>query len=491
MPADSRARDRARTLAAGGMRMLIGGSPVAARSGSRYDVVDPATGDIVAQVPDAAEGDVDAAVSAAEESRHGWARRPAAERAAVVRAMADVAEQHLDDIAALDTLDTGVPLWMMRRDIATGIKRMRMFADWALRLTGETIPSTPTHLTYTERIPYGIVGRIVAYNHPAMFGISKIAAPLVAGNAVVLKPSEQTPLSMLHLGALWADTVPAGVLAVITGATPAPGARLVADPRVRRIAFTGSPATGRIIQRTAADAAVKHVSLELGGKNALVVLDDADPGAVVDGAIKGMNFAFAGQSCGSTSRVLVPSPMLATIVDRLAERFAGLRVGDPFDGATTVSPLISGTHHARVTRLVDGAVRAGARRVTAAGPLPHHGFFHAPTLLVETDPAATVATEEVFGPVLTVIPVRDAQQAVTIANSVRYGLTGSVYGGDVGRALGVAGQLDAGYVWVNDTSTHFDAVPFGGVKESGVGREESFEELTDYTHLRSTSVRLG
>ncbi|MGH3222077.1 MAG: aldehyde dehydrogenase family protein [Streptosporangiaceae bacterium] len=288
-----------------------------------------------------------------------------------MRAMADVAAAHLGEIAALDSLDTGVPLWMMRRDLATGIRRMRMFADWSLRLTGETIPATPTHLTYTERVPFGVVGRIIAYNHPAMFGISKVAAPLVAGNTVVLKPSEQTPLSMLCLGRLWADMIPVGVLSVLAGATAEPGVRLVRDPRVRRIAFTGSPQTGREIQRTAAEVAVKHVSLELGGKNALLVLDDADLDEVADGAVKGMNFAFAGQSCGSTSRVLVPSPLLEPLVGRLAARFAQLRLGDPFDSDVQVSPLISSAHLGRVGRQVGNAVAATARLVVG-GSRPEH-----------------------------------------------------------------------------------------------------------------------
>lgn len=494
MSHDTEWRDRALTWAgADGRRMLVDGRLVAASGGRVYSVSDPAEDEAVAEVPDAGVEDVDLAIRAAEAAATPWRRRPGAERAAVVRAMADLVERSADEIAALDSIDTGVPFWMTRIDIATGVARMRMFADWALRLTGETVPASGTHLSYTERVPFGVVARIVAYNHPGMFGISKIAAPLVAGNAVVLKPSELTPLSMLRLGELWADVVPGGVLSIITGATPEPGRRLVADTRVRRIAFTGSPATGRAIQRDAADAAVKSVSLELGGKNALVVLDDADLDLVVDGAVKGMNLSFAGQSCGSTSRLLVPAPLVDQVSDRLADRFAALRIGRPFDSGIQVSPVISAVHQARVGKHVEMALATTGRLVSGGGRPDglERGHFFEPTIIAEKDPQSGLATEEVFGPVVTIVPTESTEQAIAVANSVRYGLTASVYGSDIGRALGVAGRMDAGYVWVNDTSTHFAGLPFGGVKESGVGREESFEELLDYTQIRATSVRLG
>lgn len=473
--------------------MLVCGQLVTASGGHTYSVSDPAEDRTVADVPDADTNDVDAAIRSAEAAAASWRRRSGADRAAIVRAMADVVERNADEIAALDSIDTGVPFWMMRLDVGTGISRMRMFADWALRLTGQTVPASATHLSYTERVPFGVVARIVAYNHPAMFGISKIAAPLVAGNTVVLKPSEMTPLSMLRIGELWADVIPAGVLSIITGASPEPGRRLVADNRVRRIAFTGSPATGRAIQRDAAGAAVKSVSLELGGKNALIVLDDADLDLVVDGAVKGMNLSFAGQSCGSTSRLLVPAELVDFVTGRLSERFASLKIGRPFDDGVQVSAVISAAHHARVARHVEAALATSGRLVRGGGR-PNgldRGHFFEPTVIAEKDPQSALATEEVFGPVVTVVPTESTEQAIALANGVRYGLTASVYGADISQALTVAGQMDAGYVWVNDTSTHFAGLPFGGVKESGVGREESFEELLDYTQIRATSVRLG
>ncbi len=473
--------------------MLVGGDLVPAAGGRTYDATDPSTEAVLGRFPDADAPDIESAIAAAEDARKGWASQPIQERATIVRQMADVVDANLDEIAALDSLDTGVSYEVMRKDVATGVRRMRMFADWALLLTGDTIPSTPTHLTYTERIPFGIVARIVAYNHPAMFGLSKIAAPLIAGNPVVLKPSQDTPLSMSRLAELWVSTVPPGVLSIITAATVAAGEQLVRDARVRRVAFTGSPATGRSIQRTAAEAAVKSVSLELGGKNAMVVLPDADLDSVVAGAIRGMNMSFAGQSCGSTSRVLLPIQHVDEVVGQLEERFKNLRVGGPFENDVQVSPLITSAHHDRVSRHVHQA-EAGTGQLVTGGARPEQhvvGHFFAPTIIVENDARSSLATEEIFGPVLTVIPTEDTSQAIKIANSTPYGLTGSVYGSDIGQALSTAGQLETGYVWVNDTATHFAGLPFGGVKDSGVGREESFDELLDYTQLRSTSVRLG
>jgi 2-formylbenzoate dehydrogenase len=483
---------RALELAAGEHRMLIGGRLAPAAGRRVYEVTDPATGTVVASAPDASAEDMDDAIAAAERTWRRWVALPLQERAAVVRAMADIADAHLDEIALLDSLDTGVSLSSMRRDAAIGIRRMRMFSDWALRLTGETIPAGPAHLTYTQRVPFGIVGRIIAYNHPAQFGISKIAAPLIAGNAVIAKPSPLTPLSMLRLADLWAGVLPEGVLSVITGASVAIGEQLVRDARVRRIAFTGGPDTGRAIQRTAAEVAVKTVSLELGGKNALIVLPDADLDAVATGVVEGMAFDAAGQSCGSTSRLLVPREVADAVIGRVEALFAGILAGSPFDPDTTLGPLISPGQHRNVSVKVEAAI-ATSGRLVAGGHRPAglaDGNFYAATLIEEKDAASPLATEEVFGPVLTVIATDSTDQAVAVANSVRYGLTASVYGSDIGQALAVANRMDTGYVWVNDTGTHLAAAPFGGVKDSGTGREESFEELVDYTQLRATSVRL-
>ena len=300
-------------------RLLIGGELVEAGGGRTYAVHAPFSGQEVAAVPDAGAADVAAAVGAADSASAAWRRVDVRERADLVRKMADVLDEHVEELAFLDTVDTGVPLWMMVKDLGTAGDRMRLFADWALQIRGETVPSTVSNLHYTERVPFGVVGRIIAFNHPGMFAASKIAAPLVAGNTVVLKPSDRTPLSALRLGELWQDLVPPGVLGVVVGQGIEAGETLVRHPAVRRIAFTGSPATGRAIQRSAAESAVKEISLELGGKNAMVVFPDAPLDDVVAGAVKGMNFAFSGQSCGSTSRLVLHREIADEVVRRVAE----------------------------------------------------------------------------------------------------------------------------------------------------------------------------
>ncbi len=483
-------RARIDALATSRWSLLVDGALVGAASGATYPVTAPWSGSTLAHVPDASADDVGLAVAAAERAAPAWARTDVRERAARVRALADVLDAHADELALLDAADTGVPLWMMLKDLGTAGDRMRMFADWALHLRGETIPSTPRHLHYTERVPFGVVARIIAFNHPGMFAASKVAAPLVAGNVVVLKPSDQTPLSALRLGELWADVLPPGVLQVVSGSGVETGDALVRHPSVRRIAFTGSPTTGRAIQRSAAEVGVKDVSLELGGKNAMVVLPDADLDAAVAGAAKGMNFAFTGQSCGSTSRLLVHRDVADEVTGRVAERIRSLVTGGPLDDGVQMGPLISAAQRDRVDGFVQQALRDGAH-VVAQGEVPDGpGWWFPPTLLGGVDPGSRVAQQEVFGPVLSVLPFDDSDDVVALANGVEYGLTASVWTRDLERAHTLSRAMDAGYVWVNDTSTHFIGMPFGGVKESGVGREESLEELLGYTQVRTVNVVL-
>ncbi|WP_283133330.1 aldehyde dehydrogenase family protein [Rhizohabitans arisaemae] len=469
-------------------RMLIGGDLVT--GDRRYATENPATQEHLAEVPFADPRTVDAAVLAAHAAWPAWRRRAARDRADRVRALADLLQRHAGELARLDTLDTGVPLWMMRADLVTGLDRMRMFADWALLQRGETVPASAAGLHFTERVPYGVVARIIAYNHPAMFAISKIAAPLVAGNTVVLKPSELTPLSALRIGELAAEVLPPGTLSVVTG-DGRTGDALVRHPLVRRIAFTGSQATGRTIQRGAAETGVKNVSLELGGKNALIVFPDADLELAAEGAVRGMNLAFAGQSCGSTSRLLAHPAIAGELTERIRARFREVRVGDPFRPGVVMGPLISAAHRDRVLGHI--AAPPGDGTLVCGGVRPDgldRGHFVSPALFTGVRPGSPLATDEIFGPVLSVLSFDTEQEATGLANDTGYGLTGAVYTADLGRAHRVARELEAGYVWVNDTSTHFPAMPFGGVKGSGLGREESLEELLDYTQVKTVNVVL-
>jgi 2-formylbenzoate dehydrogenase len=444
---------------------------------------------VLAEVPDGDAADVDRAYEAAADAMPDWRATAPRARAALLREVAAVVRANAEELATIDTLDLGSPIAMTRLDVARAAESLDLFADLALELRGEVIPATAEHLHYTLREPWGVVGRILPFNHPVMFAAGKIAAPLVAGNSVIVKPAHQTPLSALRLGELLADVLPPGVVNIVTGAGPEPGRAIAAHPGIRRIAFIGSERTGRLVQETAARAAVKHVTLELGGKNAMVVFPDADLDAAADGAVAGMNLtASTGQSCGSTSRLLVHTDITNALVGRVRNRMAALKVGSPTRPETDVGPLVSAAQAQSVLAHIDSA-RAEGATVECGGDRPvKPGHFVAPTLLTGVRPDMRVATEEIFGPVLSVLTFRTEEEALTIANAVDYGLTASVWTDDLRRAHQFAAAFAAGFVWVNGTSRHFAGVPYGGVKASGVGREESVEELLSFTQTKAITI---
>lgn len=457
--------------------------------------INPATGRVLCDIPLGSPEDVGRAVSAARASFPLWRDTPAAERAAAVSRLADAVESHGDELALLDTWDNGTPIREMRNDVRFAAAQMRYFAGLALQLRGETIPTPDGSLDFTVHEPFGVVGRIIPFNHPLLFAAARIAAPLVAGNTVVLKPSEQTSLSALRLGALAREILPAGVLNVVTGYGDTVGDALVRHPDVPRIAFTGDVAVGRRIQASAAEAAVKTVTLELGGKNPLIVFPDADIDAAVAGAVRGMNFAWQGQSCGSTSRLFVHRSIFDAFVDALGARMDALRQGDPTDETTEVGAIVSERQHAKVTTYIEmGLDHPGARLVAGGGPPQddalRDGLFVRPTLFVVEDDDIPLVREEIFGPVLVAMAFDTYEEVIERANSVHFGLTGSVWTADVRTALRAARDLRAGYIWVNTSSMHIPGAPFGGVKSSGVGREEGIEELYSYTQVKNVNIAL-
>ena len=472
--------------------MHIGGGWVDAAAGGRIEAVDPTSEEPIATVPDGDAEDVAAAVTAARGASAAWRDLGWARRAALLRELAARVEAEAEQLARLDVRDAGLPLAGMRGDVAGAVAEIRYYAGIAPETRGSTAPPSPDTLSYTVREPYGVVARIVPFNHPFKFAAGKVGAPLAAGNAVVLKPGEQSSLSALEFARIAADVLPPGVLNVVTGRGATAGAALVAHPDVHRVAFTGSVPSGRAVLRGAADA-IKHVTLELGGKNPIIVFPDVDVARAARAAVAGMNIArCTGQSCGSTSRLFVHADIADHFLEALVARLSELRLGDPMEERTEVGPLAFRSHYERVLGHLDTARREGAT-VAHGGRRPAgypRGFFVEPTVLTGLEDGMTVVREEVFGPVMAVLTWRDVDEVIRRANATPLGLTANVWTRDLNAAHRTAAALEAGYVYVNGTGRRPTGTPFGGWKSSGLGKENSLEELVSYTREKTVTVTL-
>ena len=475
-------------------KMLIGGEFVDADGGALSEALDPSTGEAVAEIPDASRADVARAIAAARAAQPAWEALGVDGRGACFERFGELLREHREELAMLDAIDSGNPVAAMRVDIDISMPYVRGWPQMARWVAGEVIPATPGNLHYTSFRPYGVVGRITAFNHPVMFAATRPLPALITGNCVVMKPAPQTALSTLGLARLLADAFPPGVMNVVSGGAD-PGDALVCDPDVKRIAFTGSVQTGLVIQRRAAESGhVKHISLELGGKNAMVLFPDADLEEAVEGAIYGMNFNVCqGQSCGSNSRVLVHRRLYDEFVTRAAERLRAYAVGVAYDDATDMGPLVSAAHHERVSRYLEAGVQDGATLVTGGEHprgAPAGGYYMTPAVFADVRSDMRIAREEIFGPVMSVLPWDGYDEMIELANSVDLGLTASVWTHDLDLAHKTADLLDAGYIWVNDSTRHYFGTPFGGTKNSGTGREESKEELLSYMETKVVHTRL-
>jgi betaine-aldehyde dehydrogenase len=471
---------------------LIGGTLSHSSRGETIDALNPATGETIARIPRCRTEDVARAVDAAQAAFPAWRATPATERAGMLNAFADAMLSRREELARLDAEDNGSPLAELRRDVNIGAAELRYFAGLALQSKGETIPTGFGRLNYTLREPYGVVGRIVPFNHPLLFATMKIGAPLAAGNTVVLKPSEHTSLTALRLAEEFQRIFPPGVMNVVTGYGAEAGDAIVAHPLVRRIAFIGLAETGRAIQARAAGVGIKSVSLECGGKNPIVVFPDADIEKAVNGVVNGMNLTFQGQSCGSTSRLIVHRDIHDDFVDAVVDKVSSLRVGMPMHEETQIGTLVNEGQFQKVRGYVELGRSEGAKLLTG-GTRPENdelsrGFFIRPAVFDGVDPEMRLAQEEIFGPVLAVMSFSTYDEALRIANDTRFGLTASVFTRDLTTAHSFARDIEAGFVWVNDSNRHFLGTPFGGYKDSGTGRDEDIEEMHSYTQIKNVNV---
>ena len=458
----------------------------------RHETHSPSTGQSLGQVAWATASDVDAAVQAAAAGFRVWRAVKPLERGRILREAAAIIRANGRELALIDAADCGNPVAEMVRDAEIAATSLDYFAGLVLELKGDTMPMGDGALNYTVREPLGVVVRINAYNHPFMFAAMRAGPPLAAGNSLIVKPPEQAPLSSLRLAELIGPLFPAGVFNVVAGGR-ACGEALVAHPGVAKVGLIGSVPTGRAILRGAADT-MKKVGLELGGKNALIAYPDADPARVAAGVVRGMNFTWCGQSCGSTSRAFLHESMHDAVLDRVAAMVRAIQPGLPTRFESQMGCLVSEAQYEKVMRYIEWGKQDGARLVCGGVPPQDpelaNGLFIEPAVFADVTSKMRIAREEIFGPVLSVFRWSDEEDMLRTVNDVEYGLTASIWTRDLSTAHRTAARVEAGYIWVNGASAHFLGAPFGGYKQSGLGREESFDEMLDCTQLKNVNITL-
>src|SRR5580700_11210500 len=479
-------------------KMLIDGKWVNAASGKTFATYNPATGEILAHVAEGDRADIDAAVQAARRAfdKGPWTRMTASERGRLVWKLADLLEEHLEEFAILETLDNGKPLTVARgADVPLAVEMFRYMAGWATKLEGTTIPLsvgyTPgaNYHAYTLREPVGVVGQIIPWNFPLLMAAWKLGPALAAGCTVVLKPAEQTPLSALRLAELIQEAgFPDGVVNILPGYGETAGAALAAHPGVDKVAFTGSTEVGKLILQAAAGN-LKKVSLELGGKSPNVVFADVDLDAAIAGAASAIFFNH-GQCCCAGSRLYVENSIFDKVVEGVSEHAKKINVGSGQDDSTDMGPLVSAEQLNRVCGYLESGFAEGAKAVVGGSRHGDKGYFVKPTVLVNTNEKMKVVREEIFGPVVTAIPFRDPNELVTQANNSEYGLAAGIWTRDIQKAHRLASQLRAGTVWINCYNIFDAALPFGGYKQSGWGREMGHEVLEQYTEVKAVCTAL-
>ena len=475
-------------------RMLIDGELVTAKSGEWIDSLNPATEEKIGYFPSANKEDVDAAFLAAESAQIKWAALSSDDRARMLRNVAIKIRSRADEVLRLEVIDTGNTISKMKADIEHAAYVLEYFAGLATEIKGDTVPASTDNLHITIREPYGVVGRIIPFNHPIKFAAHAIAAPLMAGNAVIVKPPEQSSLSAGILAEICKEELPPGVVNIVTGYGRSAGDAIVRHTGIKRIAFTGSVPTGLSIQRSAAETSVKHITLELGGKNPLIAYPDQDPEKIAEVAIQAMNFSWQGQSCGSASRLMLHESIYDAVMAKLLKKVSDIKMGNPLDIDSQMGPLNSKEHYERVCLMVKAGLDDGAKLLIGGhrpeGEAFRKGYWLQPTVFGNVTSEMRIARQEIFGPILSVFKWSDEEEAFRIANSTEYGLTASIWTNDIKTAMRAARKVKSGYIWINNNSAHYYGMPFGGLKNSGLGREEGLDELLSYTECKSIHIKI-
>jgi betaine-aldehyde dehydrogenase len=481
------------------LKMWIGGKWVGASDGGTREVINPADGSVMARVPEATKADVDAAVRAARAAfdEGPWPRGTARDRGSVLFKVAEAIRAKAQAFAETDTRNMGKPIVEAEFDVNDAAHCFEYYGGLATKIHGETLEVPDNALSMVLREPVGVVGQIIPWNYPLLMAAWKLAPALAAGCTVVLKPAEQTPLSALMLAEIFESLdLPPGVVNIITGDGPTAGATMVTHPQIDKIAFTGGVDTGRLVIKGAADT-IKRMSIELGGKNPNVVFADADFEAAVDGALFGA-FANQGEVCSAGSRLLVEKSIYDKMLGALADKTKRIRLGDPMDRETKMGPLVTREHQEKVLGYIDVGrkegrllVGGGAPTASANGGALSSGFFVEPTIFADVDNRARIAQEEIFGPVLVVIPFSDEAEAIKLANDTPYGLAGAVWTRDVYKGIRVLKQIRAGILWLNTYHPTYNEAPWGGYKQSGFGRELGPYGLEHYLETKQINLNLS
>ena len=474
-------------------KLLINNRWVPSESGKTFATVNPSTGEEICQVAEADEADVNKAVHAARRAfDHGpWKKMRASERGRMLHRLADLIEQNAEQLARLETLDNGKPLSIAKAvDVTKTIACYRYFAGWADKVQGKTIPIDGDFFCYTRHEPIGVIGQIIPWNYPLLMQAWKLAPALATGNTIVMKPAEQTPLSALRLGELILEAgFPEGVVNLLPGFGPTAGAAIARHMDVDKVAFTGSTEVGRLIMEAAAKSNLKRISLELGGKSPNIIFADSDLDDAVEGAHLGL-FVNQGQSCCAGSRVFVEEAIYDEFVEKSIARARKRRVGDPLDPLTDQGPQVSEAQFDRIMGYIESGKREGATLACGGDRVGDRGYFIQPTVFSDVQDEMKIAREEIFGPVMSIIAFKDMDEVISRANRTTYGLAAGVWTRDIKKAHAVANGVRAGTVWVNCYHVLDTRAPFGGFKQSGMGRELGEYGLQQYTEVKTVTLKL-